>query len=256
VLAESLIDQGIAVEPSAISPVGLTVRAGNPFKAESFAAGDFYVQDEASQAAALLPPPRPGERVLDAAAAPGGKTFALLAAEPTVAPVMADLAPSRAAVVAANLKRLRRRAPLVVADAGRPPFAAGAFDRVVVDLPCTGTGTLRKSPELKWRISEPEIGRLARQADRLLAGVAPLVAAGGLLVAITCSLEPEENEEVVARCRERRPELVPEPLATVGPPLDRWVAGPGCWRVLPDEDHDGFTVHVLRRIGAAAAVSH
>jgi 16S rRNA (cytosine967-C5)-methyltransferase len=246
-LAEALIDEGIEVEPAPLSPLGLTVRRGNPLAAAPFAAGWFYVQDEASQAAALLPPPRPGERILDAAAAPGGKSFALLAWEPSVAPTLSDVSLVRTALLRANLRRLQRALPLAVADAGMPPFRA-AFDRVVLDLPCTGTGTLRRHPELKWRISEGEIGRLTQQALRLLAGAAPLVTPGGLLVAITCSLEEEENERVVARFLAGHPEFAPFPLAEVlAPPLSTGATGPGSWRVLPGGDHDGFSVNVLAK---------
>lgn len=246
-LAESLIDEGIEVEPAALSSLGLTVRRGNVLATEAFRRGDFYLQDEASQVAALIPPPRPGERVLDAAAAPGGKTFALVAREPELAPILADLSPARLALVGENLRRLRRSLPRVVADAARPPFA-GPFDRVVLDLPCTGTGTLRRHPELKWRISEPEIGRLARQAVRLLTGAAPLLAPGGLLVAITCSLEREENEDVVAAFLSEHPELAPLPLeGLLEPPVSAGVFAPGAWRVLTGGDHDGFSVHVLEK---------
>jgi len=248
-LAEALIDLGIEVEPAPLSPLGLTVRRGNPLAAKPFAAGWFYVQDEASQAAALLPPPRPGERILDAAAAPGGKTFALLAWEPAVVPVLADVSLARTALLRENLRRLHRALPLAVADAGAPPFRGG-FDRVVLDLPCTGTGTLRRHPELKWRISEGEIGRLTSQALRLLSGAAPLVRPGGLLVAITCSLEEEENERVIARflAGDGRPEWSPFPLAeTLAPPFSGAVTGPGSWRVLPGGDHDGFSVNVLAK---------
>jgi 16S rRNA (cytosine967-C5)-methyltransferase len=246
-LAESLIDEGLEVEPSRLSPLGLAVRRGDPLATRAFQRGDAYVQDEASQAAALVPPPAPGERVLDAAAAPGGKTFALLAAEPSLAPVLADVAPARLARLRANLARLGRDLPLLAADASRPPFP-DVFDRVVVDLPCTGTGTLRKHPELKWRLSPEEIGRLAGQAARLLAGAAAAVKPGGRLVAITCSLEPEENEGVVGRLLAGREDFRPLPLAgLVAPPLDRHLAGPGLWRLLPGGDHDGFTVAVLER---------
>jgi len=246
-LAEQLIDEGLEVEPASLSPLGLIVRRGNPFAAAAFQRGDCYVQDEASQAAALIPPPRAGETVLDAAAAPGGKSFSLLAAEPRVRIAMSDVALSRANVLRTNLRRLRRRLPLAVADAGAPPFAR-QFDRVVLDLPCTGTGTLRRHPEIKWRISEEEIGRLSRQALRLLAGAAELVAPGGLLVAITCSLEKEENEEVIARFRETQPALSPLPLeALLENPVAASITGPGAWRVLTGGDHDGFTVHVLAK---------
>jgi 16S rRNA (cytosine967-C5)-methyltransferase len=252
-LAESLIDEGLEVEPAPLSPLGLTVRRGDPLATAAFARGDCYVQDEASQAAALIPPPDPGERVLDAAAAPGGKTFALVAREPSLAPLLADLSFERLARVRANLARLGRRLPVVAADAGAPPFA-GVFDRVVLDLPCTGTGTLRRHPELKWRISREEIGRLAGQAGRMLDGVAPRVAPGGLLAAITCSIEPEENERVIERFLARHPEFSPLPLAgMLAPPLDAGIEAPGRWRVLPGGDHDGFTANVLVRGGRAAA---
>jgi 16S rRNA (cytosine967-C5)-methyltransferase len=261
-LAEELIDEGLDVETSQLAPLGLTVRRGNPLVTRAFARGDFYVQDEASQAAALVPTPRPGETVLDAAAAPGGKTFALLAREPAVVPVLADISLGRAEIVRRNLKRLGRRLPLVVADAGAPAFRAaaptaaagtaaargGGFDRVVLDLPCTGTGTLRRHPELKWRISESEIGRLSQQALRLLAGAAPLVRPGGLLVVITCSLEPEENEDLVSAFLAGRSDLSLAPLAgRVDAALARGIAGPGCWRQPTAGDHDGFSVSVLEK---------
>lgn len=247
-LAEALIDEGVEVEPSHLSPLGLICTAGHPLGTRAFERGDFYVQDEASQVAAWLPPPRPGERVLDAAAAPGGKTFALLALEPTVKVVAADVSPARLSVLAANCARLKRRVPLLGADAGEAPLS-GSFDRVLLDLPCSGTGTLRKHPELKWRVSEEEIGRLAGESARLLRGVAPRVAPGGLLVAISCSLEVEENEAVIERFLSDTPGFEPlalEPL--LARPLDREIRGPGCWRMLTGDDHDGFTVQVLRRL--------
>jgi len=267
-LAEALIDEGIEVEPSSLSALGLTVRRGNPLASPAFRRGDFYIQDEASQAAAWVPPPRPGEAVLDAAAAPGGKTFALLAREPAVAPILMDVALGRIDVLRRNLRRLGRPLPVVVADAGIPPLApaetpaaiaggsAGAsgadrgrgFDRVLVDLPCTGTGTLRRHPELKWRISESEIGRLSQQALRMLAGMAPLVLPGGLLVAITCSLEAEENEQVTASFLDAHADFERLPLAgLLDPPLIQGILGPGAWRVLSGDDHDGFSVSVLAK---------
>jgi 16S rRNA (cytosine967-C5)-methyltransferase len=249
VLAETLIDEGLEVEPSALSPVGVTVRRGNPFNTKAFRRGHFYIQDEISQIAALLPSPRAGERILDAAAAPGGKSFALKAQQPEVRLTLSDVSPARIFQLRANLRRLRLDLPMLTADAKAFPAAAEPlFDRVVLDLPCCGTGTLRKNPELKWRISEREIGRLSRQGRRMMRAMAPLVKPGGLLVAITCSLEEEENEAVVERFLNKHSEFAPLPLEEyLEAPLVRWVAGPGFWRVLPGGDHDGFTVHVLQR---------
>jgi 16S rRNA (cytosine967-C5)-methyltransferase len=137
--------------------------------------------------------------------------------------------------------------PLVLGDAGAPALR-GPFDRVILDLPCSGTGTLRRHPELKWRISESEIGRLTHQALRLVAGAAPLVAPGGLLVAITCSLEREENEDVISRFLATHGELSLLPLETVlEAPAANDISGPGAWRILSGGDHDGFSVHVLAK---------
>ncbi len=246
-LAASLVAEGVETEPCAIAPLGLTVREGDPLKSEAFRRGDLYVQDQASQAAALVPPPRPGESILDAAAAPGGKSFSIVAREPRARALLADLSPARAALTRRNLIRLGRALPLLVSDARRPALAT-VFDRVLLDLPCTGTGTLARHPELKWRISSGELERLAEQGLTMLRAAAPLVAAGGLLVAVTCSLEREENEEVAARFLRRQPEFEPRPLEDLLPePLAAAIAGLGRWRLLPGPDRDGFTVQVLAR---------
>ena len=246
-LAKALAIEGVETEPSSLSPLGLVVRHGTPVDTDAFARGDFYLQDEASQLSALLPTPNPGEVILDAAAAPGGKSFALLAAEPAVVVHAAELSIERLGTLRANIARLGRRLPLVAADASAPPFDR-SFDRVVVDLPCTGTGTLRKHPELKWRVSVAELARLSAQAEKLLGGVAPLVRPGGLLVAITCSLEPEENEAVAAVFLAANRDFAPYELETdLADPLREMVIGPGSWQILPAGDHDGFTVQVLRR---------
>ena len=246
-LAATLTADGVETRPAELSPLGLTVVAGDPLAGEAFRGGDLYLQDDASQAAALLPPPVAGETVLDAAAAPGGKGFAISAWEPAARVFLADISAARLPPLRANLRRLGRRLPLAVADARRPPVGA-RFDRVVLDLPCSGTGTLRRHPELKWRVGEDELRRLSAQGLEMLSGVADAVRPGGLLMAITCSLELEENEQVVARFLERRGEFSRQPVAEELPPSMRVGGGEeGLWRVLTDGDHDGFSVHVLRR---------
>lgn len=245
-LAERLIDEGCEVEPSALAPLGLKVRSGRPFETAAFQRGDFYVQDEAGQASALVPPPMAAETVLDVAASPGGKSFALMAAEPEVRCTMADLDLTRLMTLRSNRERLRRQAPILVADGRRLPFGAG-FDRVVVDAPCSGTGTLRKHPELKWRLSESEIERLAAGAVDLLGAGAETVRPGGLLILVTCSLEEEENEGATKRLREARPDFAPADLEGRVPPCGEHVPEEGSWRLWTAGDHDGFSVSVLRR---------
>ncbi len=246
-LAEQLIDDDVGVEPSVLAPHCLTVQWGNPLFSEAYRRGAFYVQDEASQLAALVPPPAPRERVLDIAAAPGGKTFALLAEQPDARCVASDVSLGRLQTMRLNAARLALAPLLCAADGAALPFG-DRFDRVVVDLPCTGTGTLRKHPELKWRISGAEIERLAEQARSLVGGAADCVRPGGSLVVLTCSIEPEENEDVVADFLGSRSDFSRRDLGTdLRRPAADHVEAPGLWRMFPAEGHDGFTVQALRR---------
>ena len=245
--AAALSAAGVVTHPSQVSPLGLVVDQGDPVGTPCFSEGRIYLQDVASQAAALVPPPGVGERVLDVAAAPGGKSFSLLAYEAEMKLVAADRRWSRLQILRANRDRLGLDIGLLLADGLRPSLRP-LFDRVVLDLPCTGTGTLRKNPELKWRVSEEEIRRLSRQGSEMLRTAAALVRPGGILAALTCSLEPEENADVVSRFLAGNRDFSPVPLASELPsPLDSWVTGPGSWQILPEDVHDGFTVHALRR---------
>jgi len=247
-LAEKLIDEGIEVEPSTIAPLGLVVRQGDPLATAAFARGDFYVQDEASQIAALLPLPRPGERVLDAAAAPGGKTFSLLAWEPSLRCVVADSSAQRLAVLRRNLSRLARPLPATVTSVRQPGLAHASFDRVVLDLPCSGTGTLRKHPEIKWRLSPAGIDSLSDAGLAALRAAADLVKLGGVLVHSTCSIEPEENEDLIERFLVGDSRFSRLPLeGRLVRQHEAWIVGPGAWRLLPGGEHDGFSVQVLVR---------
>jgi 16S rRNA (cytosine967-C5)-methyltransferase len=161
--------------------------------------------------------------------------------------IAADLSPERLAILCANLRRMGRSAPLIAADARRPPFSC-RFDRVVVDAPCSGTGTLRKHPELKWRLSPAEVSRLAAQATALVEASSELVRPGGLLVVITCSLEEEENERVMERLLAKRDDFQPAPLdRLLGGATAQRVVAPGLWRAWTADDHDGFTTSVLIR---------
>lgn len=246
-VARRLADEGVTAEPSQLSPVGLVVVEGDARQTECWRRGEIYLQDGASQAAALIPPPRHGETILDLAAAPGGKTFALLAAEPEVTAIGCDRDFERLLTMRDNASRLQLSCRLALADGVAPPWTS-EFDRVVLDLPCTGTGTLRKHPELKWRIDDREIDRLSRQGLGMVEAAARLVRVGGLLTVVTCSLEPEENSQLVARFLAERGDFTRCDLrGRLSPTLSGGLIGVGEWQVLPADVHDGFTVNVLQR---------
>jgi 16S rRNA (cytosine967-C5)-methyltransferase len=184
---------------------------------------DGYVQDAASQQVAAAVGARPGERVLDLCAAPGGKATWL--ASRGVRVVAADVRPRRAALVRANTERLglSDRVGVVVADGRRPPLAPASVDRVLVDAPCSGLGTLRRRPDLRWRVDPGTVARLADLQRELVAAAADLLRPGGTLVYAVCTLTAAETLEVDGWLAERRPDL--EPLPPPGSPWDPWGRG-------------------------------
>jgi len=178
-----------------------------------FADGEVSVQDGAAQYAAALVAPQPGDRVLDACAAPGGKTDHLHALCPDAAITALDNDGARLASVRANLERLGGRASLVVGDAGEPSqwWDGRLFDRILLDAPCSATGVIRRHPDIKWLRRESDIASLAAAQRRLLAALWPLLAAGGRMIYATCSVMRAENEDVVADLAGLRGDAIPEP---------------------------------------------
>ena len=208
--------------------------------------GDLAFQGEASQLIAPLLDPPPGARVLDACAAPGGKTThaaALLRGSGTV--VALDRRARGAGRIVAEARRLGAdEVHVAVGDARRPPFAR-PFDGVLVDAPCSGLGTLRRHPELRWRRRPEDIARLATLQREILANVAPLVRPGGVLVYAVCTITREETEDVVAWFRSAHPGFVAEDARTRVPPA--LVTPAGTLRTLPHRHGlDGFFAARLR----------
>jgi 16S rRNA (cytosine967-C5)-methyltransferase len=243
-LRAALAEEGVQTDASDLSPLGLTVTDGNALRSPLLAAGHFTVQDVGAQALSLLLPP--GDLLVDLAAAPGGKTFAALALGRAGRSLALDRSTVRLFRFAANARRLGMPEALPVAgDFLAPPIPEGRFDRVILDAPCSGTGTLRKNPEIRYRLSPGGIEELARTQSRALLRAADLLAAGGYLLYSTCSLEAEENERVVEEVLAERPGL---DLAEIEPPeaLRPFVDG-ARFRLLPDDRADGFTAHLLRR---------
>lgn len=180
---------------------------------------DGYVQDEASQWVADAVGAQAGERVLDLCAAPGGKATAMAASGAEV--VAADVRPARARLVAANAADLEipaDRFHTVVADGTAPPFGERSFDRVLVDAPCSGLGSLRRRADARWRIDDRSPERLSRVQTGLLDAVARLVRPGGTLVYSVCTLTTAETTAVADRFTAEHPGWTP-----TSPPADPWI---------------------------------
>ena len=202
---ESFRAAGIVVEPARWLASALYVHGGNVVATEAYQRGWISLQDEASQMVPLLLDVRAGERVLDLCAAPGGKTARLIRAAGDARHVVAaDLHAHRLLVVREQLARIGIEDACLVALDGLAPLPfAGSFDRVLVDPPCSGTGTLDRNPEIRWRLRPEDLAELRTKQTALLANALEHLAPGGRLIYSTCSLEPEENEEVVAAALER-----------------------------------------------------
>ena len=200
----ALAHAGIAAEPTPYSPWGLRV-AGKPAlnRLELFTSGAIEVQDEGSQLLALLTDPKRGEMVADFCAGAGGKTLALGAAMRNTGRLYAfDVSGHRLAALKPRLARsgLSNVHPVQIAHERdeRIKRLAGKIRRVLVDAPCSGLGTLRRNPDLKWRQSPQSVAELQAKQTAILAGAARLLAPGGRLVYATCSLLAAENEAVAA----------------------------------------------------------
>ena len=202
---------------------------------------DGYVQDHASQWVAASVEAQAGERVLDLCAAPGGKATGIAAAGATV--VAADISSTRAGLVAANAQRLGVDLPVVVADGRHPPFAGAAFDRVLVDAPCSGLGVLRRRPDARWRIDAAAVERLATLQRELLDAAVTLVRPGGTLVYSVCTLTNRETIAIDASLAAEHPELEALP-----PPGLPWRPhGRGALLLPQAAGSDGMAVLRLRR---------
>jgi 16S rRNA (cytosine967-C5)-methyltransferase len=201
---------------------GIAVRGARVEQLPGFGDGGFVVQDPA-QALALAHAAVPdGALVWDACAAPGGKTAALARRCRVIA---SDLRPERVARLRGTVRRAAPEARVLQADAQRPPFGAGRFDVVLVDAPCSATGTLAKHPDARWSLSPRRLERLQTVQAALMDGVAPTVRPGGVLVYMTCSLEPEENAAQVDGFVMRHPEFARDREDLVVFPPDRGTDG-------------------------------
>jgi len=212
---ERLKNEGL--DAHAHATVGSAVLLAKPQPVEQlpgFAEGLISVQDAAAQLAAPLLDARPGQRVLDACAAPGGKAAHLLECVPSLQVTALDIDARRLQRVAENFSRLGVHGHLVAGDAARPAdwWDGQLFDRILLDAPCSATGVIRRHPDIRLHRTPDDIERLAATQQRLLSALWPLLAPGGKLLYVTCSVLPRENDAVVAAFLAATPGTGPNPL--------------------------------------------
>ncbi len=210
-----------------------------------FAEGAFAVQDGAAQVAADLAELRDGQRVLDACAAPGGKTCHLLE-RAAVELTALELDPARAARIGQNLDRLGLEAQVLIGDASTPRawWNEQRYERILVDAPCSATGVLRRRPDVRLHRREQDIAALSTLQRRIVSGLWPLLARGGRLIYVTCSVLRAENEALIDFLLEATVDARVLPFTL---PVGQ-AAGHG-WQILPgDGDLDGMYYAVLEKI--------
>jgi 16S rRNA (cytosine967-C5)-methyltransferase len=248
---EDVIDHlraaGAMPVPSKIARGGWRITGAGTLLSELVARGEIYLQDEASQLVAEVLDAQPGQFVLDLCAAPGSKTTYIADRAGDGALIVAsDLYPHRLRTVslAAKTQGLDSIRLLALDGLQSLPFAEKAFDSVLVDAPCTGTGTLRRNPEIRWRISPADIRDLSARQTRLLLNAAETVKPGGRLVYSTCSVETEENEDVRQLFLENRQDFRPVDLQ-----IDSaLITSAGAARTWPHRDGtDGFFISAFER---------
>lgn len=243
-----LESDGAILTPSLIAPDAWRIEGAGARLRELAQQGEVYIQDEASQLVAHVLDAQSNDRVLDVCAAPGSKTTHIAALTEDLRLLVAGdihthrLRTVREACARLSLKQVR----LAAYDATVSlPYAACSFERVLVDAPCTGTGTLRRNPEIRWRITNSDVAELAVRQRRIMRNAAQMVASGGRLVYSTCSVEPEENEAVVAAFLQENEEfgLLKSPLLARLP--SELGAGARIW---PQRDGaDGFFIAAFER---------
>jgi len=191
-VTKELLDEGVHLASGALLASARRVESGDITKTKAFNEGRAVIQDEASQLVAILA--GEGSEILDCCAAPGGKTMVIAERNPTAKILAMDIHPHRARLLRSRVHALNVH--VIAADLQSAPLRA-TFDRVLLDAPCSGTGTLAQHPEIKWRLKLEHIAELQALQKALLAAAMKLVAPGGTLLYSTCSLEREENEDVV-----------------------------------------------------------
>lgn len=262
-----LAHEGIGLEPGTLLAAARTVTAGNVAATAAFREGRLRMQDEGSQligelaAGVGVDSARPGKRILDACAAPGGKTLILAEHDPEARIVACESNPRRLTELRERVASYAGRIECRLADAAEI-LEESAFDVALADVPCSGTGTLGRNPEIRHRLRLEDLARHAERQKAILRGALRAIRPGGYIVYSTCSLEPEENEQVVAavlaesrNARQisvvaRIAALLDRGILTAGAAerLQKCVTPEGALRLLPGAfQTDGFFVALIER---------
>lgn len=247
---------GVKCERTPYSPVGIRVPTAERLSALEqtplFQSGAFEFQDEASQIAAILCGARPGMRVLDVAAGAGGKSLALAAIMQNQGYILAfDDEPQRLKPLRPRARRAGVEIITIATNRGGPLWGNGKFDVVLVDAPCSGSGTWRRNPELKWRLTAERLDALSKIQSWLLADGARHTQGGGRLVYATCSILPRENEDIIDAFLAAHPDFHITNASTTWRDTTGADPPPGMARFFHASPHtthtDGFFAAVLRR---------
>lgn len=245
---QSLRDAGAEVAASQIAPDAWRVVGASNAVRNLANDGLIYVQDEASQLLAHLLNVESNQRVLDLTAAPGSKATHLAALTPSVTIVAGDVHPHRVETMRRLALKQEARINVLVHDATRPLcFPDDSFDRVLLDAPCSGTGTLRRNPEIRYRLRPEDIGELAERQKQMLARAAAVVRPDGRLLYSTCSVEPEENEQVSDHFASTHPDFR---LLHLSMAFSSFILQPSSLRLWPHrQGSDGFFIAAFERVG-------
>ena len=253
-LLARLLGQAMAASATPWSPDGIILESGGAVEnLPGFAEGLFQVQGESSQLVAYLLAPSPGERILDACAAPGGKTTHIADLMTDSGELIAlDTSARGVERICENIARLKLHS-IQVARADTTKALSGKlsapYDRILVDAPCSGLGTLRSHPEIKWQRQEADIRRLSGLQAKILERVANYLKPGGVLVYSTCTLAREENELVVEAFLAQHKQFELEDAARYLPQAARHMVRGGYFQALPQRDNtDGFFAARLRKV--------
>lgn len=211
---ERLQQEGIEASNAGLAPDAVEVNAGNLLNTTDFKNGNITIQDESSMLVGLAMGVEGGMKILDACAAPGGKTTHIAELMNNEGQVFAlDLHDHKVELIKEKAKHLQLTNIEVFAKDSRKAadlFEEESFDRILLDAPCSGFGVIRRKPEIKWTKTEADITNLARIQAELLASVAKLLKPGGILVYSTCTIDQEENSSQVEQFLEKHPNFIPD----------------------------------------------